>query len=146
MKTLYLAYGSNMNLEQMRQRCPTATVVGKTILKGRQLLFRGMDYSAVATIEKHPRAAVPVLIWELEPADEDALDRYEGFPYLYRKDYIKIWHSGDWQEAMVYVMNPGRRTGRPSPVYFRTIKDGYKRAGFDIRYLDEAVRVSSEQI
>ena len=146
MKTLYLAYGSNMNLEQMRQRCPTATVVGKTILKGHQLLFRGMDYSAVATIEKHPRAAVPVLIWELEPTDEEALDRYEGFPYLYRKEYIKVRHGNEWREAMVYVMNPGRRTGRPSPVYFRTIKDGYFRAGFDTRYLDEAVKISTMMI
>ena len=27
---LYIAYGSNLNLNQMHRRCPTATVVGKT--------------------------------------------------------------------------------------------------------------------
>lgn len=144
MKTLYIAYGSNMNLEQMQQRCPTAKVVGKMLLKGFKLLFRGMDYGAVATIEKYPRGVVPVLIWELEPADEDALDRYEGFPYLYRKEYLKIWHGLEWREAMVYIMNPGRKSGRPSPGYFQTIKEGYRRSGFDIRYLNEAVRISAE--
>lgn len=30
---LYMAYGSNMNLEQMADRCRTAEVVGKGILK-----------------------------------------------------------------------------------------------------------------
>lgn len=29
---LYLAYGSNLNLEQMRYRCPDAKVVGYTYL------------------------------------------------------------------------------------------------------------------
>jgi hypothetical protein len=141
-----MAYGSNMNIEQMQHRCPTAKPVGKLILKGYKLLFRGMDFGAVATIEKHQRGAVPVLLWELEPADEDALDHYEGFPYLYRKDYLKIRHGSEPREAMVYIMNPGRGTGRPSPGYFQIIKDGYTRAGFDVRYLNEAVRVSAEKL
>lgn len=40
-KTLYLAYGSNLNLEQMAYRCPTAKPVGQVVLKDYQLLFRG---------------------------------------------------------------------------------------------------------
>ena len=30
---LYIAYGSNLNLEQMAFRCPTSKVVGKSELK-----------------------------------------------------------------------------------------------------------------
>ena len=146
MKTLYIAYGSNLNRVQMKQRCPTATPVGKVMLKGYRLLFRGMDYSAVATIEKHPRGEVPVLIWELEPSDEEALDRYEGHPYLYRKDYVKVRYGFGWQEVMVYIMNPGRIAGRPGPAYFRTIRDGYAQAGFDIHYLHDAVKISTQLI
>lgn len=144
MKTLYMAYGSNMNIKQMQHRCPTAKPVSKLILKGYRLLFRGTDYGAVATIEKYARGAVPVLLWELEPADEDALDHYEGFPYLYRKEYLKIRHGSESREAMVYIMNPGRRMGRPNPAYFKTINDGYIHARFDIRYLNEAVKASVE--
>jgi gamma-glutamylcyclotransferase (GGCT)/AIG2-like uncharacterized protein YtfP len=113
-------------------------------LKGFRLLFRGLDNGAVATIEKYARGAVPVMLWELEPADEDALDHYEGFPYLYRKEYLKIRHDSESLEAMVYIMNPGRRLGRPNPAYFKTIKDGYTHAGFDTRYLNEAVTASAE--
>lgn len=37
----YLAYGPNLNLVQMRQRCPNARVVGYTYLFGARLVFRG---------------------------------------------------------------------------------------------------------
>ena len=36
----YLAYGSNLNLNQMKRRCPNAIKVGSFLLKGYQLEFR----------------------------------------------------------------------------------------------------------
>ena len=75
---LYLAYGSNLNLEQMANRCPTAKVVGNSKINGYRLLFRGAHAGAVATIEPFKGESVPVLAWEITPADEAALDRYEG--------------------------------------------------------------------
>ena len=44
---LYIAYGSNLNLNQMSMRCPEAMPVGTAMLDGWQLTFRG-----VATLEK----------------------------------------------------------------------------------------------
>lgn len=38
---IYIAYGSNLNLPQMAQRCPAAKVLGKSELKDYELLFRG---------------------------------------------------------------------------------------------------------
>ena len=40
-KTLYVAYGSNMNVEQMQHRCPTAKVVTSMFLEGYRLRFMG---------------------------------------------------------------------------------------------------------
>ena len=51
-----MAYGSNMNLEQMADRCRTAEVVGKGILKNYELLFRGARHGAVATVERGKEA------------------------------------------------------------------------------------------
>ena len=56
--TLYIAYGSNLNLPQMAFRCPTAEVVGKSELKDYGLLFRGSRYGAVATGQLRPCAAL----------------------------------------------------------------------------------------
>lgn len=41
-RRLYIAYGSNINLEQMSNRCPNSKVVGKEMLKGYELEFRGV--------------------------------------------------------------------------------------------------------
>ena len=53
--------------------------------KNYELLFRG-----VATVEPKEGATVPVLLWKIEPLDEAALDRYEGWPHLYRKEMIDV--------------------------------------------------------
>ena len=91
---LYIAYGSNLNLEQMGRRCPTAEVVGTAMLKDWRLRFRGGDHSAVATIERDKGFQVPVLVWRIQPRDEAALDRYEGFPFLYRKETLCVVVNG----------------------------------------------------
>ena len=41
-KKLYIAYGSNLNLKQMKYRCPTAKLVGKGVVENYELQFKGM--------------------------------------------------------------------------------------------------------
>ena len=142
-KTLYIAYGSNLNLEQMAHRCPTAKAVGKSKLIGYELLFRGGNAGAVATVEKLKGASAPVLVWQLETSDEAALDRYEGFPSFYRKETVKVRLGKDWTDVMVYIMNEGRPLGAPSRYYLEIIKQGYESAGFDTDILNMAVKQSS---
>jgi len=137
-KMIYLAYGSNLNLEQMANRCPTAKAVGTTMLKDYRLLFRGGHGGAVATVEPHKGSSVPVLVWEITPADEASLDRYEGFPFLYRKETVKVKLGKKYVKAMVYIMNEGRPFGIPSCYYYSVIRDGYVAAGFDVDILRTA--------
>lgn len=141
---LYLAYGSNLNLEQMANRCPTAKVVGASQINDHRLLFRGAHAGAVATIEPCKGDNVPVLVWEITPADEAALDRYEGWPFLYRKETVKVKLDGKTVKAMVYIMNDGRPLGQPSCYYYSTILEGYKSAGFDVEILCKATTDSVE--
>jgi hypothetical protein len=140
--TIYAAYGSNLNLEQMAYRCPYATVLGPGELPDYELVFRGGTRGAVATVEPKAGASVPVLIGELTPRDEAALDRYEGFPHLYRKEMLPIRFGDKLAEVMVYVMNYGRPLGEPSEYYMQTLVEGYKSAGFDISILEQTVQAS----
>lgn len=144
-KIKYIAYGSNLNLEQMAYRCPTAKVIGNARLNGYELLFRGGNGGAVATVEKKKDSSVPVLVWELEPSDEAALDRYEGWPHFYRKEWVKVQMGKQWVKVMVYIMNDGRPLGSPSRYYYNTILQGYSSADFDSAILDDAVRKSAKQ-
>lgn len=144
-KQYYVAYGSNMNLEQMEHRCPTAKVVGKTVLKNYELTFRGREVG-VATIERKQDSEVPVLVWEIQPDDEKSLDVYEGYPHLYRKEYIPAKVGSEHTELMVYVMNEGRQLAPPSMYYYNVIKEGYKSAEIDVKILDDYVLKNSDRI
>lgn len=137
--TLYIAYGSNLNLKQMARRCPSARLVGTAALYNWRLRFRGGHCNAVATIEPQKSYKVPVLVWRLQPTDERSLDSYEGWPYLYRKEQLRITVNGKRVSAMVYIMNDVVRSyNTPSNVYFDSIYMGYKDAGFDTDILFRA--------
>ena len=74
---LLIAYGSNLNRKQMSYRCPTAKLLGASTLRNHRLVFRGPHAAAVTNVEDLKGRSVPVLVWEITPADEAALDRYE---------------------------------------------------------------------
>lgn len=136
---LYIAYGSNLNLPQMAFRCPTAEIAGKSELKGYELLFRGGRRGAVATVEPRDGGSVPVLLWKIREADEEALDRYEGYPHFYEKQMMEVELDGKPVSAMVYVMTPGHEFGIPSDYYADVIREGYETAGFDLQILEDAI-------
>ena len=134
MNKYYVAYGSNLNLENMAYRCPTAKIVGKGMIRDYRLAFRG-----TATILKKKGAAVPVAVWEIDENCEKALDRYEGWPNFYRKEDIEVeMYDGKKITGMVYIMNHGR-IDVPIYFYFETIQTGYEEIGLDMKYLDEAI-------
>lgn len=143
---LYIAYGSNLNLPQMAQRCPTAKVVSASEVKDHALLFRGGRHGAVATIEPLEGSSVPVLLWEITPRDELALDRYEGYPSLYEKQTLDLEVDGRRVSAMVYVMTPGHRLGYPAAYYYDVIREGYRTAGFDPNILEQAVERTEQMM
>ena len=148
-ETLYIAYGSNMNLPQMAFRCPTAKVIGTSEIKDYELLFRGGRRSAVATVEPLEGSNVPVLLWTLKERDLQALDHYEGYPSFYRKEILPVELNSKPIQAMIYIMNDGHPFGSPSDYYLNTIMEGYNSAGFDTEFLDQAVdksiRLAREQ-
>lgn len=138
-ETLYLAYGSNMNQTQMAFRCPTAEVVGTSELKGYELLFKGAPRGAVATVEPKEGGSVPVLLWKIRRADEQALDRYEGYPRFYGKQMLQVELEGKEVSAMGYVMMPGYKFGIPSDGYADVIWEGYGQCGLDTKPLEDAI-------
>lgn len=138
---LYVAYGSNMNITQMRHRCRTAVAVAVGEVKDYRLRFYGRYGSAVATIEKAKGSSVPVLVWKIRPRDEKSLDIYEGYPHLYHKETIDININGEQYSGMVYIMNENSAFSysHPSPFYVRIIEEGYKDCGLEPQILYDAI-------
>lgn len=135
-KQLYIAYGSNINLEQMAYRCPHSKVLGTAEIKDYELEFRG-----VATIVPNKGARVPVLIWELDERDLPNLNRYEGYPRLYRQEKMSFELNGKSCKGMAYLMNYGELSP-PSQMYYNTILQGYRENGLDESYLITALENS----
>jgi len=143
---IYIAYGSNLNLPQMVQRCPTAKVLGKSELKDYELLFRGSKTGSYATVEPCEGKNLPVLLWTVGKKDELALDRYEGYPTFYEKENMSVDVDGHPVDAFVYVMTEGHRLGMPSQRYVDTIAEGYQTAGFDLSVLEEAINETAQRM
>lgn len=133
---LYLAYGSNLNLGQMRFRCPHARRVGTAWLKDHALEFRYF-----LTVREEKGARVPLGVLEIDGRDERSLDRYEGYPTHYRKEEVEVELNGKPVKAVIYLMNPEiREVMPPSATYLRTCLEGYRDFGFDEEPLLKALR------
>ena len=143
-KRYYIAYGSNLNIDQMSYRCPGARVVGTSKIPDFQLLFKGSKSGAYLTIEPKKGAKVPVAVWEVTADDELSLDRYEGYPDFYYKKELDLDITGirtkkvRRRSVFVYIMHEDRPIGIPSMQYLRICAEGYDSFRFDIDYLLEA--------
>lgn len=150
MKRYYIAYGSNLNVKQMKMRCPGATILGTTKLKNYELRFKGSKTGSYLTIEKKEGSTVPVVIWEVTESDEKSLDRYEGYPIFYYKKEMKLQYKGirtgkrRTVNAFVYIMHEENPVGVPSIYYMKTCIDGYDTFYFDKQILLNAYKNSME--
>ena len=149
-KRYYIAYGSNLNIRQMRMRCPSARIIGTSEIPDYELIFKGSKTGSYLTIEPKKGSWVPVAAWEVSAEDEQALDRYEGFPtFYYKKEMllpIKGIRSGKIRRrnTFMYIMHEDRVLGVPSNFYMQTCLSGYKSFGFDPKFLHEAYDRSRE--
>ena len=131
---LYFAYGANLNIENMAQRCPSAVAIEPFYLHDYRLMFSG-----VATIEPAPESRVPGALWAITEACEQSLDVFEGYPWLYRKQEIMV----DGMPVMFYVMNSAAPS-EPGKSYLDTIARGYEDFGLDLDDLRAAVTNTKE--
>jgi hypothetical protein len=143
----YVAYGSNLNLEQMAYRCPDATIVGRGVIENYALKYRGSKTGAYATVIKEEGKSVPVLVWKISPADERRLDVYEGFPtFYYKKKVLVTLENGHRVYAMAYIMFDAALPGSPSNYYIRTIYDGYIANGLDVNVLFDSLDDNDDEM
>ena len=95
---LYFAYGSNLNLFQMKRRCKDSIFLRKINLKNFRLTFRS-KYRA-ADIEFKKNSIVPGGLFDISKNDEKKLDVYEDYPSLYKKFYFTYYGK----KVMTYTM------------------------------------------
>jgi hypothetical protein len=79
---LYFAFGSNLDPDQIAERCPHHRVVGLAALRDHRLgfpLFSNSWGGGVASVQLHHGDAVWGIVYDLTDDDLEALDGFEGF-------------------------------------------------------------------
>ena len=129
---LYAAYGSNMDTEQMEQRCPHSPTRGTGWLDGWRLTFGAESIGwegALATIVEEPFSQVFVLLYDVNDEDMHRLDDYEGADRdLYTKIRVRVETLEGEQLAWTYVLND-YEGGLPSARYLGLMADAAQKAG-----------------
>ena len=143
----YLAYGSNLNIEQMGFRCPTAHIVGTATIKDYQLVFKGSKSGSYLSIERAKGHEVPVAVWDVKDSDIRSLDCYEGYPnFYYKKQMLVDCSDGKRHRCFVYIMHEYRPFGIPSCYYVDTCLRGYDSFGFNPQLIYDAIDLSVREI
>ena len=134
---LYFAYGSNMNSEQMRGRCPTARFQTIAHLDGFKLAFPRESKAwggGVASAVPDPTGQVWGVIYKISDAEQPVLDRHEGFstqrPAL-ANDYQRVekrvvGKDGTPIKVLTYVANNQPNPPLPSARYVALLVAGAK--------------------
>jgi len=137
---LYAAYGSNMDTDLMKERCPHSPTRGTGWIEGWRLTFGGEDLGwegAVATIVEEPGACVFVLLYDMLQDDEKRLDEIElTLPDLYTKIHLRISTLDGDVLAWTYVLND-YEGGLPSARYLGIMTDAAEKAGAPDDYVND---------
>lgn len=118
---LYFAYGANLDVAAMAQRCPRSRLVGVGRLARHRFAIMKEGF---ATVVRDPQANVHGAIYDLALADIPALDRYEEVSSgLYQKVTQPILRQqGGPVRALVYVGRGGEaRNAVAKPGYMEAI-------------------------
>jgi gamma-glutamylcyclotransferase len=141
----YFAYGSNMNMEQMQFRCPSAIYLNTVSLSNYKFIINNRG---VATVIPKKSSKVYGVLWEITDEDEKNLDNYEGLQFgTYYKEILEIQTPQEKSlSALLYIANDAIR-GYPMKNYMELIVNSainYRLPEFYIRELKSWLQIDKE--
>ena len=135
---LYAAYASNMDPQQMAERCPHSPQRGAGWLEGWRLTFGGADIGwegAMATVVEDQAERVFVVLYDITEQDARTLDSWDGATLgYYRKIKVRVETLDGDVLAWLYVLN-GYEGGLPSARYLGILADAAETAGAPSEYV-----------
>lgn len=153
---LYFAYGSNMDWNQMRERCTSSQFVGVALLKDHQLAFTRYSDSrkcGVADAVHEEGTEVWGIVYKILDTEIAMLDKCEGFQpgrEQHKNAYVReerhVWRDGDREEPLlvhVYFANQQKDPPPPNAAYKKLIVDGARYWHLPAHYIDQLERTET---
>ena len=145
MAVKYFAYGSNLDLPQMKRRCPSSKLISKGSLSGYRLTFNRFSSGwggGVADVIQEQGSKVWGLVFEISDTDLERLDRYEGY-YKDQNSLYERWKAvintpnGQISDVWVYTVVEKQKFVQPTVEYLQIIKDAAVKWNFPKSYQDD---------
>ncbi len=140
---LYFAYGSNIDAQQMAERCPGAKLGGKALLDDYCFLINSRG---VATVVPDMGKAVYGLLWKISATNEASLDEREGVRFgTYTKQCMMVIdENGQEKLALTYVAS-NSETGSSKEGYLEKILSALSENDMPVPYVDEISQLKEER-
>lgn len=141
----YFAYGSNMDAEQMRERCPDSELISVAVLQDYRLgftIYSPTRKCGCADIVASPTDSVCGLLYRVSDSDLAALDRFEGHPVHYRRIAVTVETSRGPVSAESYEVVHKTDGLVPSAHYLGLIRNAAVLYNFPSAYQDFLSTVS----
>lgn len=151
-RVLTVAYGSNMDWEQMRTRCPSARFVGVANLPKHRLAFTRRSESrgcGVADAVPDDDREVWGVVYEIDSRDVGSLDASEGFrpgraTNAYRRAERHVFVDGKESRPLtvsIYFAEPQDDPPPPNSVYKALILSGTRHWHLPGDYIHELEQI-----
>ena len=132
----YFAYGSNMDADAMRARCPKSRALGRARLARHRFALMADGH---ATVVRDPNSETHGVLYDLALSDIPALDRYEEVSRgLYQKANQPVLRAdGSPARALVYIGAAAAASGPPKkPAYMEGVIAAARQAELPAAYVD----------
>ena len=143
--TLYFAFGSNMDIAQMMERCPATRIVGPAELRDHELAFphySGARRCAVAGYRPAPGKSVWGVVYDARDDELLYLDTFEGFRFgrpradnAYNRVEIEVLGNGAPLACMTYEATAHEAPGFTSRHYLGQLVAGARHHGLPADYV-----------
>jgi hypothetical protein len=151
-RSFYIAYGSNINIEQMKMRCPNTIEIMEEVLTPYEITFRQTELGSFLDMDMSARLIdncyvmrTPVVIYALTKEDEQRLDGFEHYPDIYiKKNVVFVVDKGLYLSCYYYTLKEKTPYGKPSDKYVNICKKGYENHNFDQSILLDALKKVGE--
>jgi gamma-glutamylcyclotransferase len=118
----YLAYGSNLHPLRLKERIPSAKIVGTTQLSSHKIVFHKQsdDGSGKCNLLQTGMNAdiTNAAIYQLKPEDKATLDRVEGKGNGYEDKHMSIRLKGLTYNCFVYLAQPSHIVSELLPYHW----------------------------
>ena len=149
---LYFAYGSNLDWNQMKERCPSAMFYGIAVLRDHKLAFTRRSQKrgcGVADAVPEDGCTIWGAIYEINNREVATLDVSEGYQpgretkkNAYRREQKHVYLNNDQAKPIaveIYFANAQNNPPRPNQAYKDLIVAGAKYWNLPVHYIADVL-------